>query len=135
MAARTYRTRLWLRVAVLGGVALWTAVAAFVLGHPQAGAPVGVAALAFVAFFAAYAALYDRTAVFVTAEGFVFRSLFRSVRVRSEEILGVRVVHALGATTYAVRTPRGLLRFTSLLARHRELLGVLQERAGLARAA
>lgn len=132
---RTYRMRRSLRVAVDGAMALWSAVAALLLGHPQAGGAAAAASVAFVTFFSAYAAVYDRRAVVVTPDGFVFHSLFRSVPVRSDEILAVRVVRALGSTSYAVLTPRGRFRFTSLIERHRELRDVLLARAGLTRRA
>jgi hypothetical protein len=131
MRARTFRTRLWLRLAVLAAAAAWCAVAAYVILLAGAGAPAALAALAFVAFFGGYAALYDRLAVTVTPDGFVFRTLFRRVQVRPEEILNVRVVRAIGGTLYAVLTRRGLFRFSSLVAQHRELLDLLVQRARL----
>jgi hypothetical protein len=131
MRARTFRTRLWLRLAVLAAAAVWGAVAAYVILLAGVAAPAALAALVFVVFFGGYAALYDRLAVTVTSDGFVFRTLFRRVQVRPEEILNVRVVRAIGGTLYAVITPRGLFRFSSLTAQHRELLDLLVQRARL----
>ena len=131
MRARTFRTRLWLRLAVLAAAAFWLAVLALVAAHPEATAPARAGALLFVGLFACSAALQGRTAVVVTPDGFVFRSLFRSVPVRAEEILGVRAVHGLGATLYAVLTRRGRFRFSSLVESHAELLELLVARARL----
>jgi hypothetical protein len=130
---RTYRTRRWLRRLILAAVSLWSAVAALVGAHPDGGAQARLGACAFLLFFAAYAALYDRAAVRVTTDGFVFQGLFRRVAVRSEEILRVEVLTGVTGTFYAVRTRRGSFRFSSLFAGHRELLGVLVLRAGLER--
>jgi len=131
MPARMFRMRLWLRLVVIAAAASWAAVAAYVIRLAGAGAPAALAALAFVCFFGGFAALYDRVAVTVTPDGFVFRTLFRRVQVRPEEILNVRVVRAIGGTLYAVLTRRGLFRFSSLFAQHRELLELLVQRARL----
>ncbi len=130
---RTYRTRLWLRLAMLAAAIFWASVLAALARFP--GAPFGsvVSALAFLTFFVVFGAYYDRMAIVVTPDGIVFRSFFRRVPVRWDEILKVEVRPALPGTLYAVLTRRGLVQFSSLLARHRELFQVLLERAGLAR--
>jgi hypothetical protein len=133
MRARTFRTRLWLRVAVFAAATWWAAVAMYVISLAGAGAPAALGAVAFVLLFGGYAARYERSAVLVTPDAFVFRTLFRRVQVRPEDILNVRVVRAVGGTLYAVFTRRGLFRFTSLFAQHRELLDLLLQRARLQR--
>jgi hypothetical protein len=72
-------------------------------------------------------------AVEVRPDGLVFRSVFRQLRVTWDEILKVEVRVGLAGTLYAVLTRRGLVQFSSLLARHRELCQLMLERAGLVR--
>jgi hypothetical protein len=48
-----------------------------------------------------------------------------------EDILQIVVRDGLGGRVYAVFTRRGLVQFTSLTARHRELFETLLERAAL----
>jgi hypothetical protein len=130
---RTYRTRLSLRVAMFAAAALWAAVLAALAHFP--GAPFGtvLSAVAFLAFFIAFGAHYDRMSIVVTPEGLVFHSVFRRLPVRWDDILRVEVHPGLAGPLYAVLTRRGLVQFSGLLARHRELFQVLLERAGLAR--
>jgi hypothetical protein len=130
---RTYRTHLGLRLATILAAAFWAAVLAALAHFP--GAPLGtvLAAVAFLAFFVAYSAYYDRTAIVVGPEGILFRGLVRRVPVRWDEIVKVEVYSGLAGTLYAVLTRRGPVRFTSLWSRHRELFQLVLERAGLAR--
>jgi hypothetical protein len=130
---RTYRTRLWLRVAMLCAAALWGAVVAALARFPSAPAGSVCAAVAFLTFFVAYSAVYDRIAIVVGPDGVVFRGVLRRTLVRWDEILRVEVHTGAAGTLYAVLTRRGLVRFTSVLARHRELFQLLLERGALAR--
>ena len=91
-----------------------------------------LSSLAFLAFFIVFGAHYGRMAVVVTPECIVFCSFFRRVPVRWDEILKVEVRPGLAGTLYAVLTRRGLVQFSSLLARHREVFQLLLERARLA---
>jgi hypothetical protein len=129
---RTYRTQLWLRLAMLSAAVFWASVLAALARLP--GAPFGsvLSALAFLAFFIVFGAHYGRMAVVVTPECIVFCSFFRRVPVRWDEILKVEVRPGLAGTLYAVLTRRGLVQFSSLLARHREVFQLLLERARLA---
>ena len=133
MAPRTYRARLSLRLALVAAAAVWAAALGALALFP--GAPLGsvVAALAFLAFFAASSTHYGRLAVEVDPDGVVFRSAFRRLRVTWGEILKVEVRVGLAGTLYGVLTRRGLVQFSSLLARHRELCQLMLERAGLVR--
>lgn len=117
---------------MVAAAALWGAVLlALALGSPAVPAGTVAAAAAFLAFFVVFSAHYDRTWIDVTPEGLVFHSVFRALPVRWDEILAVEVRSGLAGTLYAVLTRRGRVQFTSLLARHRELLHVVLERAGL----
>jgi hypothetical protein len=69
----------------------------------------------------------------VTPDGIVAATALRRRPVRFEEILEIVVQDGLGGRVYAVLTRRGLVRFTSLFARHAELFETLLERAGLRR--
>jgi hypothetical protein len=131
--ARTYRTRLPLRLAVgLAGL-LWGVLLVVLLGAPGTDVRTLLSAGAFTAFFAAFSLVYGRTWIAVTPEGIVAATPFRRQPVRFEEILQIVVQDGLGGRVYAVFTRRGLVRFTSLFARHRELFETLLDRADLRR--
>jgi hypothetical protein len=131
---RTYRTRLWLRAAMLAAALLWAGVLVALAVFPAAPLGAVLSAAAFLAFFAFFSAHYDRIAIVVLPEGVIFRTAFRRVPVRWDEIVRIDVLPGLAGTLYAVLTRRGLVQFTSLLARHRELFQLLLERAKLAQA-
>jgi hypothetical protein len=128
-----YRTRLWLRLAMIVAASFWAAVIAALASFPGAPAGTFVAASAFLAFFLVYSAVYDRTAIVVGPEGLVFRGVLRQTPVRWDEIVRVEVHTGLAGTLYAVLTRRGLVRFTSVLARHRELFELMLDRGALSR--
>lgn len=130
-AARTYRTRLALRIACAAAAAFWTAVAAAMVRLPGGGwgAAAGAAGLAL--FFVASYVLYARTWIAVGARGIVASSPLRRRPVPFDDVLEVVVRDALGGRVYAVFTRRGLVHFTSLIARDRELFETIVERAAL----
>ncbi len=131
VAARTYRTRLPLRIAVGAAAALWAGVLAVLLGAPGAEPRALLGATAFAAFFIAFSFVYGRTWIAVTPQGIVASTPFRVRPVPFEEIQEIVVQDGLAGRVYAVFTRRGLVQFTSLFARHRELFELLRERAGL----
>jgi hypothetical protein len=131
--ARTYRTRLPLRLAVLLAGLLWGVLLVVLLGAPGTDVRTLLSAAAFTAFFAAFSLVYGRTSITVTPEGIVAATPFRRRPVRFEDILQIVVQDGLGGRVYAVFTRRGLVRFTSLFARHRELFETLLDRAELRR--
>ncbi len=131
VAARKYRTRLPLRIAVGAAAALWAGVLAVLLGAPGAEPRALLGATAFAAFFIAFSFVYGRTWIAVTPDGIVASTPFRVRPVRFEEILEIVIQDGLAGRVYAVFTRRGLVQFTSLFARHRELFEVLRERADL----
>jgi hypothetical protein len=118
---------------MLSAAVFWASVLAALAHLP--GAPFGsvLSAVAFLAFFVVFGAHYGRMAVVVTQECVVFCSFFRRVRVSWDEILKVEVRPGLAGTLYAVLTRRGLIQFSSLLARHREVFQLLLDGARLAR--
>lgn len=129
---RTYRTRLGLRIACALAAAFWAGMFAAVLRLPGAGASAAAGALGFAAFFVVSYVLYARTWIAVGPGGLVASSPLRRRPVPFEDVLEVVVRDGLGGRIYAVVTRRGLVQFTSLIARHRELCETILERAGLA---
>jgi hypothetical protein len=123
--ARTYRTRLALRLACAAAAIFWAGVCALVLGAPGAGWQPAAGAAGFSLFFVASYLLYARTWIAVGPAGIVAASPLRRRPVPFEDILGIVVSDGLGGRVVAVFTRRGLVRFTSLTARHRELLEAL----------
>jgi hypothetical protein len=133
MDRRIYRTRLPLRIAVALAAVLWSGVLVVLLGSPGAEIRTLLSAAAFTVFFVAFTIVYGRTSITVTPDGIVAATALRRRPVRFEEILEIVVQDGLGGRVYAVLTRRGLVRFTSLFARHAELFETLLERAGLRR--
>jgi hypothetical protein len=130
-AARTYRTRLGLRIACAMAAAFWAAAFAAVLRLPGAGPSAAAGALGFALFFVASYLLYARTWIAVGARGLVASSPLRRRPVPFEDVLQVVVRDGIGGRVYAVITRRGLFHFTSLIAHHRELFETILERASL----
>ncbi len=128
---RIYRTRLPLRIAVVLAALVWAAALVLLLELPRADARLVAGSAALVLFFAASALVYGRTSITVTREGIVAASAFRRRPIPWDDILRAAVRDGLGGREYALVTRRGPVRFTSLIARHRELFEVLLERAQL----
>jgi hypothetical protein len=129
--ARTYRTRLALRVAVALAAAFWAATFAVFVRAPGAPAALSLGAAALAAFFVTAYVLYARWSITVTGDGIVAASPLRRRAVPFADILQIVVHDGLGGRVYAVSTRRGLVQFTSLFARHRELFETLLERSAL----
>jgi hypothetical protein len=128
--ARTYRTRLGLRIACALAAGFWLVTSAAVLRLPG-GRATAAGALGFALFFVLSYLLYARTWIAVGPHGIVASSPLRRRPVPFEDILQIVVRDGLGGRVYAVFTRRGLVQFTSLTARHRELFETLLERAAL----
>jgi hypothetical protein len=130
----TYRTRLDLRLAVTAAAVLWAAALTVLVQNLEQVQPrVLLGAAGFLAFFAVFSAYYGRLGVTVKPEGIVVSRFFGAVPVRYEEIVRIEVQQGFAGTLYQVRTRRGPVQFTSVLARHRELFDLLRQRAGLDR--
>jgi hypothetical protein len=127
--ARTFRTWLPLRLALVGAGVFWAAAVVVLLRVPGTSAGIVAGAAGLVAFFVASAFVYGRTSITVTGEGLIAATPFRRRPVRWEDVVRVVVHDGLGGRVYAVLTRRGPVHFTSLLARHRELLELILERA------
>jgi hypothetical protein len=130
----TYRTRLDLRLAVTAAAVLWAAALTVLVQNLEQVQPrVLLGAAGFLTFFAVFSAYYGRLGVTVKPEGIVVSRFFGAVPVRYEEIVRIEVRQGIAGTLYQVRTRRGPVQFTSVLARHRELFDLLRHRAGLDR--
>jgi hypothetical protein len=129
---RTYRTRLSLRVAVALAAVFWAGMLVAVIRLPGGGASAAFAAGGFTAFFVASYVLYARSSITVTRDGIVAASPLRRRPVPYADILEIVVRDGLGGRVYAVFTRRGIVQFTSLFGRHRELFETLLERSELA---
>ncbi len=129
--ARTFRTRLALRIAVVLAACAWAAALVVLLRVPGTDARLVAGAAGLVLFFAGSAVVYERTSITVTGEGIVAASAVRRRRIPWDDILQVVVRDGLGGREYAVVTRHGPVHFTSLLAGHRELFDLLLARAAL----
>jgi hypothetical protein len=130
--ARTYRTRLSLRLAVALAAAFWAGMLTVLVRAPGTPASAVVGAAGFALFFVASYVLYARSSITVTPDGIVAASPLRRRPVPFDEIVEIVVRDGLGGRVYAVFTRRGLVQFTSLFGRHRELFETLLERSSLA---
>jgi hypothetical protein len=131
MEGRTYRTRLSLRVAVAFAGAFWVAIALALVRAPGTAPGAVLGAAAFAVFFAVSWFAYQRSWIAVTPDGIVASSPLRRRPVPFDDILQIVVRDCLGGRVYAVFTRRGLVQFTSMFARHRELFETLLERSAL----
>lgn len=134
MAARTFKTRLALRIAVFAAAVFWAVILVLLSQYPGVTAKTFLSAAAFLVFFVLFTAHYEGFAITVTPDGVVLGSLWKRIGVRFEDIVKVEVQPGLAGTMYAILTRQGLIRFTSLIAGHRELIDQILSKANLARA-
>jgi len=109
---------------------LWLAVVIYLLQFRGVPLKTFGSALFFVCFFLFAAVYYVRTAVIVDSAGVTFRGMLRTQRLGFGDIRKVDVLPG-PVTVYSVRGPGRLFHFTSFFARHRHLVNLLVERAGL----
>jgi hypothetical protein len=128
---RTYRTRRSLRIAVALGALFWAGMMVAVLSLPGGRALPAIGAAGFAGFFVCSYLLYARTWISVGPGGIVSSTLRGRRPVPFADILAIVVRDGLGGRVVAVVTRRGLVHFTSLLERDRELLELLLERTEL----
>ena len=117
----TFRARFLVRFVVLAADTLWIAVFAALLRQHGAPSQSFFSAAFFIVLFSICAWFYQRLAFTVTGDRLIVRSLAVEEHIALEDILRVDVEPGLVGTSYAVRTRRGPLRFTSLLAGHERL--------------
>jgi hypothetical protein len=130
----TYRTRLLLRIVVGGAALFWLGMAVAASKAPDIGPRPLEAASAFAAFFIVAYLAYARTWVSVGPRSIVASTLFGRRRVSFDDVLRIVVREGPLGRVVAVVTRRGLVHFTSLFSRHRELLALLIERTQARRA-
>lgn len=129
--AETFRTRFLVRAVVLAADTLWIAVFAALFSQRGAPSQAFFSAAFFIALFSVCGWFYQRLAFTVTGSGLTVRSLSVEEHIAFEDILRVDVHPSLVGTSYAVRTRRGPLRFSSLLDGHQRLCDRLVEAANL----
>jgi hypothetical protein len=129
--ARTYRIRLGLRIACGAAAVFWAGMFVAIVRAPGVGWAPATGAAGFSLFFVASYLLYARTWIALGPRGIVAASPLRRRPVPFDDILRIVVRDGLGGRAYAVITRQGLVHFTSLLARHRELFETLLERTAL----
>ncbi len=119
-------------LAPLMGVAtlVWLAVLAYLFQFEGVPIRIFLAAGFFVALFGLSVAYYGRSAIFVDARGVTFRGIVRTRRFAFDEIRKLDVIPG-PITVYAVRVREHFVHFTSIFQRHRALMQLLVDRAGL----
>jgi hypothetical protein len=130
-AVLTFRPHLALRVCLALALAWWVAVLAAALGLPEAPASTRWGALFFCGFFAATGLHYLSLEIQVDQEALTYRGLLTVKRLRLAEVRSVVVVPVPLMESYGVRAASGAIRFTSMIAGHRELAALVVERARL----
>ena len=130
-APETFRPRLVIRTVVLFADTLWVAIFCALLVMRGATGQSYLSAAFFIALFTACGAFYHRLAYTVGEQGLSVRVWAVDRLVPFEEITRVDVLPGLVGTTYAVRTRKGSLTFSSLLGGHERLCSLIVRRARL----
>jgi hypothetical protein len=130
-APETFRTRTLLRALVLAADALWIAIFCMLLQYRGASGSTFCSAAFFILLFSTCAWFYGRLAYTVGERGLTVRTIGDERHFAFSEILGVDVHPSLVGTSYAVRTRRGAIQFTSMLADHERLCRLIVTAAGL----
>lgn len=119
-----------LGVAMAVAAAFWLAVLVFLLQAPSLQVGAAFKASLFALMFVASVAYYSRTAIVVDRTGVSYRGLTRTLHFTFDDIQRLKVVPGL-VTLYVVDAGHRAMYFSSFFGRHRELLGLLKERARL----
>jgi hypothetical protein len=130
-APETFRPRAFLRALVLAADTLWIAVFCLLLLYRGASGSAFLSAAFFILLFTSCAWFYGRLAYTVGAGGLTVRSIGDVRHVEFKDILAVDVLPSLVGTSYAVRTRRGALQFSSLITGHERLCSLIVDAAGL----
>jgi hypothetical protein len=85
----------------------------------------------FILLFSSCAWFYGRLAYTVGERGLTVRTLGNERHIAFQDILGVEVLPGLVGTSYAIRTRRGALQFSSLITGHDRLCELIVREAGL----
>ena len=130
-ATETFRPRVFLRALVLAADTLWIAVFCLLLQYRAASGSAFLSAAFFILLFSSCAWFYGRLAYTVGNDGLTVRSLGDERHIKFADILGVEVLPTLVGTSYAIRTRRGALQFSSLITGHERLCSLIVDAAGL----
>jgi len=129
-APQVFRPRKVLAAIMAAAALVWLAVLVYLFQFDGVPIRIFLAAGFFVALFGLSVAYYGRTAIFVDARGVTFRGMVRTQRFAFDEIRKLDVLPG-PITVYAVRVRERLIHFTSFFQRHRALMQLLVDRAGL----
>jgi hypothetical protein len=128
----TFRPRATLRGLVLAADTLWVVVLCMLFQYRGASGSTFLSAAFFVALFTLCAWFYGRLAYTVGERGLTVRSLGNEQHIAFSDILGVDILPSLVGTSYAIRTRRGALQFSSLMITgHARLCSLIVSEAGL----
>jgi len=127
----TFRPRMFLRALVLVADTLWIAVFCLLLQYRAASGSAFLSAAFFILLFSSCAWFYGRLAYTVGERGLTVRSIGDERHIAFKDILGVEVLPSIVGTSYAVRTRRGPLQFSSLITGHERLASLIIAAAGL----
>ena len=131
LETETFRPRATLRALVLAADTLWVAVFCLLLQYRAASGSAFLSAAFFILLFSTCAWFYGRLAYTVGERGLTIRSIGDERHVEFKDILGVEVLPGIVGTSYAVRTRRGALQFSSLITGHERLCSLIINAAGL----
>src|SRR5690349_11294577 len=125
-----FRPRRAFAIAMAAAGAVWIAVLLYLLQFEGVPARTFLSTGFFIAFFGMSVAYYARSAIFVDPSGFTYRGIVRTQRFSFQEIDKVHVLPG-PVTVYSVRARSSGIHFTSFFTRHKQLLELLVEQAGL----
>ena len=115
------------------GLVIWLAVLGLLATVPGVGIGTVLSALAMAGLFAVLLVTQRACTVHAGPEGLFARSLLRVVHCRWEGVHRLEVRQLLpGVRFYLLATVAGPVAFSSLSSRHRELVALVRDRAGLA---
>lgn len=114
------------------GLVSWLAILGLLATVPGIGIGTALSALAMAALFAVLLITQSACAVHASPEGLFARSLLRVVHCRWDGVHRLEVRQLLpGIRFYLLATVSGPVVFSSLWSRHRELVELVRDRAGL----
>jgi hypothetical protein len=131
VAPETFRPRAILRTAVFAADTLWIAVFVALCTLRGATQSAYFSAAFFIVLFTVCTFVYGRLAFIISEAGLIVRTVSAVRHIEFTDILRVDVVPGPLGPSYAVRTRRGAVQFSSLYGGHERLCQLIVSRAGL----
>jgi hypothetical protein len=129
---RVFRPVLWLRVPVAAAFSLWLGITfAAIVSGLNLPLQVWISLAFFILLFLATGLYYWSMRITVDEYAVTYRGLLAFRSYAFDDILEIRVIPVPGMTNYDVRTRFDGLCFTSLIARHQDLVDLIVTRANL----